>query len=141
MLRSRYKYVVFTDSPYTNETVVKSHEQAYIYLDGVPQEVVDDQDQLYLVNENLRELMLTERFCRYVAQRCFKTYFCHAADPQSKGNVENIVKYVKQKFLAGSSFTHLEALNQEAHASLSRTANAVAHGTVTYRQNVATDSH
>jgi len=45
-----------------------------------------------------------ERFRSYVSQRCFKTYFCRAADPQSKGKVDNMVKYVKQNFLAGRSF-------------------------------------
>lgn len=127
--RSRYKYVVFTDTPYTSETVVKAHEQAFEYLGGMPQEVVYDQDRLFLVNENLGELMLTERFRNYVSQRCFKTYFCRAADPQSKGKVENMVKYVKQNFLAGRSFKDLETLNQEAQGWLSRTANALAHGT------------
>lgn len=127
--RSRYKYVVFTDTPYASETVVKAHEQAFEYLGGMPQEVVYDQDRLFLVNENLGELMLTERFRSYVTQRPFKTYFCRAADPQSKGKVENMVKYVKQNFLAGRSFKDLETLNQEAHVWLSRTANALAHGT------------
>lgn len=126
---SRYKYVVFTDCPYTSETVIKAHEQAFEYIGGMPQEVVYDQDRLFLVNENLGELMLTERFRSYVSQRSFKTYFCRAADPQSKGKVENVVKYVKQNFLAGRSYKDLETLNQEAHAWLSRTANALPHGT------------
>lgn len=77
----------------------------------MPQEVVYDQDRLFLVNENLGELMLTERFRSYVSQRCFKTYFCRAADPQSKGKVENMVKYVKRNFLASRSFKDLETLN------------------------------
>lgn len=127
--RSRYKYVVFTDTPYTSETVVKAHEQAFEYLGGIPRELVYDQDRLFLVNENLGELMLTERFRSYVSQRSFKTYFCRAADPQSKGKVENMVKYVKQNFLAGRSFRDLETLNQQAHAWLARTANALPHGT------------
>lgn len=127
--RSRYKYVVFTDSPYTSETVTKAHEQAFEYLGGIPKEVVYDQDRLFLVNENLGELMLTERFRSYVSQRSFKTYFCRAADPQSKGKIENVVKYVKQNFLAGRSFKDLETLNQEVHAWLFRTANALPHGT------------
>lgn len=126
---SRYKYVVFTDTPYTSETVVKAHEQAFKFLGGMPEEIVYDQDRLFLVSENLGELMLTERFRSYVSQRSFKTYFCRAADPQSKGKVENMVKYVKQNFLAGRYFKDLETLNQEAHAWLSRTANALPHGT------------
>lgn len=127
--RSRYKYVVFTDTPYTSETVAKAHELAFEYLGGMPQEIVYDQDRLFLVSENLGELMLTERFRSYVSQRSFKTYFCRAADPQSKGKVENMVKYVKQNFLHGRSFKDLETLNLEVHAWLSRTANALAHGT------------
>src|SRR5690606_6537634 len=71
--RSRFKYVVFTDTPYTSETVIKAHEKAFEYIGGMPQEVVYDQDRLFLVNENLGELMLTERFRSYVSQRSFKT--------------------------------------------------------------------
>jgi transposase len=79
-----------------------------------------EQDRFFLINENLGELMLTERFRSYISQRSFKTYFCRAADPQSKRKVENMVKYVKLNFLAGRSFfKDMEPLNQEAHAWLS----------------------
>jgi transposase len=37
---------------------------------------------------------------------------CRAADPQSKGKVENMVKHAKQNFLAGRYFKDVETLNQ-----------------------------
>jgi transposase len=39
--------------PYTSETVVKAHELAFEYMGGIPQEIVYDQDRLFLVSENL----------------------------------------------------------------------------------------
>ena len=57
------------------------------------------------------------------------TYFCRKADPESKGKVENVVKYVKQNFLYNRSFKDLDTLNMEAKAWLLRTANALEHGT------------
>lgn len=61
---------------------------------GNPRELVYDQDRLFMVNENMGDLILTERFRQYVSHRCFKTYFCRAADPQSKGKVEGMYPYV-----------------------------------------------
>ena len=127
--RSRYKYVLFTDQPYTSQTVIEAHEKAFSYFTGVPHEIVYDQDRLFMVRENLGDLILSERFRQDVSQRTFKTYFCRAADPQTKGRVESMVKYVKRNFLHGRSFKDLETLNAEAHAWLDRTANALPHGT------------
>jgi hypothetical protein len=82
-----------------------------------------------MVSENLGDIILTAGFRSYVSQSSFTTHFCRKADPESKGKVENVVKYVKQNFLYNRSFKDLETLNDEAHEWLARTANAMEHGT------------
>ncbi|MHC5309982.1 hypothetical protein ACYSNM_07890 [Myroides sp. LJL116] len=57
------------------------------------------------------------------------THFCRKADPESKGKIENVVKYVKQNFLYNRMFTTLNDLNKAALLWLERTANANEHGT------------
>ena len=127
--RSRYKFIHFSDSPFTTTMVINAHELAFEAVCGCPSEIVYDQDRLFMVAENFGDLILTAGFRSYVAQSSFVTYFCRKADPESKGKVENVVKYVKQNFLYNRSFKDLDTLNMEAKAWLLRTANALEHGT------------
>ena len=127
--RSRYKFIHFSDTPFTTATVIAAHELAFEAISGCPSEIVYDQDRLFMVAENFGDLILTAQFRSYVSQSTFVTYFCRKADPESKGKVENVVKYVKQNFLYNRSFKDLETLNMEAKAWLLRTANALEHGT------------
>lgn len=126
--RSRQKFIFFTDSPFTSTKAVLAHEKAFAYFQGIPQEIVYDQDAVFMHDENAGDLLLTEVFKLYIQQRKFNTYFCRSADPQTKGKVENVVKYVKQNFLYNRSYYDVETLNDEAIAWLNRTANYIPHG-------------
>jgi len=72
---------------------------------------------------------MTQVFNSYVKSRPFKVIFCRPADPESKGKVENVVKYVKQNFLLNRQYSTLGSLNLEAVAWLERTGNAMVHNT------------
>src|SRR5205823_1657236 len=63
----------------------------------------------------------------YTREKEFKLHFCRKSDPESKGKVENVVKYVKQNFLYNRPFVDIEVLNCEAHSWLGRTANHIVH--------------
>lgn len=127
--RSRNKFILFQDTPFTTQDVIFAHELAFKYMGGVPKELVYDQDRLFMVSENFGDIILTSEFRAYVKQRSFSTYFCRKADPESKGKVENVVGYVKKNFLYNRSYKDLETLNTEVKAWLIRTANALEHGT------------
>jgi hypothetical protein len=127
--RSRYKFVSFSDCPFTGELVVKAHEKAFEFFNGIPNEIVYDQDSIFIVNENKGDYLLTQTFNTYVRNRSINTYFCRKADPETKGKIENVVKYVKQNFLYNRSYYNLDTLNSEALAWLNRTANKLIHGT------------
>lgn len=129
LARSRFKYVLFSDHPFDGEAVILAHEKAFEFIKGVPEEIVYDQDRLFIVSENLGDYILTGDFRAYLKQRSFSTWFCRKADPESKGKVENVVKYVKQNFLYNRLYRDLETLNDEVRDWLYRTANALPHGT------------
>lgn len=131
--RSRYKYVFFSQEPFTTATSIEAHEHAFAFIEGLPDTLVYDQDRLFIVDENKGDLILTEQFRAYSNQRKFKLYFCRKSDPESKGKVENVVKYVKQNFLYNRSFTDIDVLNAEALAWLVRTANELPHSTTQRR--------
>lgn len=128
--RSRYKYKHFSDIPFTAKCMVEAHEKAFEFFGGYPQEVVYDQDKLMLVDENMGDLLLTEVFRSYHQHRGFHLYFCRKNDPQSKGKIESVIKYIKYNFLRGRIFYDLHTLNQQGIEWLNRTANAKEHATI-----------
>lgn len=127
--RSRFKYVFFCESPFTANAAIDAHEKAFEYIGGYPQEIVYDQDKLLLSDENKGNLILTEAFRSYHAHRGFGLHFCRKADPESKGKIENVIKYVKYNFLRGRVYHDIHTLNAQALEWLERTANAKIHAT------------
>ena len=127
--RSRMKFVLFSTSPFTCSTAIEAHEEAFKFFHGIPVEVVYDQDRLFLVDENLGDLLLTRAFKDYVFEQEFRLHFCRKSDPQSKGKVENVVKFVKNNFLYGRSYFDIDTLQSQVLGWLTRTGNGVIHST------------
>jgi len=127
--RSRYKYVWFSDKHFTTELSITAHEQAFAFFQGIPEQVVYDQDRVFITNENKGDIILTDAFRAYTKERHFDLHFCRKADPESKGKIENVVKYVKQNFLYNRCFCDIATLNEDVLQWLSRTANKLPHGT------------
>jgi transposase len=125
--RSRYKYLWFTDQYFTTALAIHAHELAFRYIHGVPDEIVYDQDKVFIVTENSGDIILTDLFRSYIRDKSFSLHFCRKSDPQSKGKVENVVKYVKQNFLYNRTYYNIETLNDEALGWLGRTANMMTH--------------
>lgn len=125
--RSRQKSVVFRESPFNTLAAIDAHEKCFRHFQGVPEQLVYDQDKLMLVDENKGNLILTEEFRKYVQHRGFKLHFCRKADPASKGKIENVIKYIKYNFLRGRKYVDIDTLNGQALDWLCRTANAKIH--------------
>src|SRR5690606_36831216 len=78
--RSRYKYVCFSLMPFTAQSTIEAHERAFSFFQGVPDTLVYDQDRVFMIDENNGDLLLTEVFRGYTANRGFKLHFCRKAD-------------------------------------------------------------
>ena len=126
---SRQKFVLFLDRPFNSDDAVIAHEKAFEFFGGIPLEIIYDQDTVFLYRENGGDYIMTDVFQRYEASRGFKVTFCRAGDPESKGKVENSVKYVKHNFLFNRTFISNEILNDQALAWLERTGNGIVHNT------------
>jgi transposase len=125
--RSRYKFIWFIDQHFTTDLAIQAHDLAFAYIHGVPDEIVYDQDKVFIVSENSGDIILTDLFRSYIRGKSFTLHFCRKSDPQSKGKVENVVKYVKQNFLYNRTYYNIETLNDEALGWLGRTANTMPH--------------
>ena len=127
--RSRQKFVYFQRMPFTSETANYAHELAFEYFEGIPRRILYDQDRVFVTDENLGDVLLTEEFMRFTNSHPFEVIFCRKADPESKGKVENVVKYVKNNYLKGRVFLDSNTLQNDALAWLKRTGNAKLHST------------
>lgn len=92
-----------------------------------------DQDTLISVNENGGDIILTEEFQAYKEQRGFRVYLCRAADPESKGRVENAIKFIKGNFAKNRTYYQIDTWNEQFLAWLERKGNFQVHNTIKKR--------
>lgn len=124
---SRHKYFEWFDRPPVAADFINFHERAFNYFGGMPEEIVYDQDRLIIVNENFGDIIYTLAFENYRQRRKFRTFICRSADPETKGRIEAVVKYVKYNFAKHRIYTTVEELNHQSLAWLERTGNAKVH--------------
>jgi len=126
---SRHKYVEWQYHPWTTASFVAAHIRAFRFFGGRTEEIVYDQDKILAVSENNGDLILTEGFQNFVNAMGFKVVLCHGSDPESKGKVENVIKYAKHGFAEHRIIDDIDEFNKECLAWLARTGNAEEHGT------------
>ena len=126
---SRFKYVQFQDRPFTSVDLVRCCQDCFRYMGGMPQEFVFDQDHIVSISENYGDIIHTYEFEKLRQEYKLSIYLCRKNDPESKGKIENVVKYVKYNFLENRLFVDTDILNSSCLDWLDRTANAKLHGT------------
>jgi len=129
LAHSRYKWAYLQTRPFTTSDLVSSCHECFKYLGGMPLELVFDQDSIVSASENYGDIIHTFEFEKFRQEFKFKIYLCRAADPESKGKIENVVKFIKYNFLENRLFTGEEILNSSCLDWLDRTGNAKVHGT------------
>lgn len=129
LAHSRYKYGKWTDKPLTTATFIQMLLFCFEHLGGLCEELVIDQDKLAVVSENSGSIIYTYEFEKFKRQMGFSVYLCRKADPESKGKIEAVVKYIKRNFAANRLFTDTRAWNESFYGWLKRTGNYNVHGT------------
>jgi len=129
LANSRYKYTQFQNRAFTTVDLVNACNNCFKFFGGVPLELVFDQDSIVSVSENYGDVIHTYEFEKLRQQLGFSVYLCRAADPQTKGKVENCVKFIKYNFLHNRLYVNDEILNACALEWLDRTGNGKVHST------------
>lgn len=125
---SRLMHVSLSDKPINTDMLIKQHDAAFRYFEGMPEECVYDQTKLVVISETFRELNLNQRFHQYATTAGFRIHACEGYDPESKGKVEAGVKYAKQNGLYGESFANWADLEHYFSDWLDNMANQRIHG-------------
>ena len=126
---SRYKYAEAQSRPFKAADLVGACHRCFRYMGGMPHELVFDQDSIVCVSENSGDIIHTYEFEKLRQECKFSVYMCRGADPESKGKIESVVKYVKGNFLENRMYIDDGILNGSLIDWLERTANAKVHGT------------
>jgi len=129
LAHSRYKYGKWTDKPFTAATFIQMLLFCFEYLGGICEELVLDQDKLAVVSENNGDIIYTYEFEQFKQLMGFQVYLCRKGDPESKGKIEAVVKYIKRNFAAHRLFTDIRSWNESFYEWLKRTGNYNVHGT------------
>lgn len=120
---SRFKYCSAQERPFTTSDLIQHLLNCFRFMDGMPEELAFDQDRLMVVSENHGDIIYTNDFKHFLDEMGLKTFVCRAADPESKGKVENLVKFVKGNFFSVRHFESFEELQDRLHDWLIRRAN------------------
>ena len=104
------------------ETTLALLAECFETLGGVPGVVLADRMGCLKGGVVANKVVPTGEYVRFAAHHGFRPDFCEAAYPESKGIVENLVRYAKTDLMipgsdgAGESFTDLAAANTVAAA-------------------------
>lgn len=126
---SRYKYCYWSEKPFNAIMLVQALNKCFEYFNGMTFEMVFDQDRLLAVSENYGDIIYTAEFERFKQAMGFKVRLCRKHDPESKGKIEAVVKYVKSNFAKHRSYSGIKEWNEDCLSWLERTGNKNVHGT------------
>jgi transposase len=129
MSHSRDKFVWWQERPFTTESFIACHIKAFTFFGGRTRQIVYDQDKVLAVSENNGDIIYTEAFQSFVNNVKFVIFLCRGNDPESKGRIENVVKYAKHGFAEHRIFHNIDSFNEDCVKWLERTGNGKVHET------------
>jgi hypothetical protein len=113
---SRFRFVRFAADE-RSETTLAMLAECFEVLGGVPGKVLADRMGCLKGGVVANVVVPTAEYVRFAAHYGFRPDFCEAADPESKGIVENLVGYAKADLMvAQAPFGDLTAANDAARA-------------------------
>jgi transposase len=126
---SRVRFVRFADNERSDTTLAMLAE-CFEELGGVPKVVLADRMGCLKGGVVANKVVPTADYVRFAAHYCFRPDWCEAADPESKGIVENLVGYAKRDLVVPQApFTDLTVANVAARQWCAEV-NTVAHSEI-----------
>jgi hypothetical protein len=109
---------------------LRCHLHAFHYFGGVPQEILHDNLKTAVVGRDADGTIHWQpRYLDFAHYYGFRPRACQPYRAQTKGKVENGVRYVRGNFWPGLHFVDLPDLNGQSRQWLDTVANVRVHGT------------
>jgi len=126
---SRMMYVEFTTEGDTG-SFIRCHQHAFEYFGGVPREVLHDNLKSAVIDRDADgTIHFNARYLDFALAMGFTPRPHQPYRAQTKGKVENGVRYVKGNFWVGLHFIDVDDINLQARVWLDTVANPRIHGT------------
>jgi hypothetical protein len=98
----------------TLENFLRGHVNAFVELGGVPRTILYDNLRSAVLERRGDVIHFHPRLLELSAHYHFAARPCRPARGNEKGRVERAIRYVRESFFAGRSFTTLAELNRQA---------------------------
>jgi hypothetical protein len=109
LLRYSRVFCVFAqDHRYNAEEACRAIYHGFCKLGGRPNELVIDQDPVFVSSEYLGEIIETRAFKSFIKEQRLKLWVCNKGDPESKGPIENVVGFVKKNFFSARKISCID---------------------------------
>ena len=127
---SRMRFVHFFESDDTSH-FLWGHNLAFEYFKGYTKEILYDNLKSVVVKRAFKQKdsEFNKEFLEYAGYYGFKAVLSVPYRPQTKGKVENTVRYVRENFFAGEEFRSVREINIKVLEWINRINNQVHHTT------------
>lgn len=115
------------------ETFLRMHRRALEFFAGVPRRVVYDNLKSVVLSRIGSTIQFNPRFLALAGHYLFEPTAAPVRYPEFKGRVESIIKYIRQSFFYGRSFSSLDDLRAQAARWRDQVANERIHATTRER--------
>ena len=127
---SRTRFIHFFDGDDTDNFLM-GHNLAIEYFGGITREVLYDNLKSVVIKRAFKqkESEFNKKFLEFSSYYGFKIVLARPYRPQTKGKVENTVRYVRNDFFNGEEFTSLNDVNNRARLWIDRVNQEIHHTT------------
>jgi transposase len=129
---SRHQYVYLTHRQ-DLDALIAGIEEAWEFFGGVSRRLIVDNLKAAVIKADRYEPVFNRTFQEYSQHRGFIIDPAVVRHPEGKATVENQVKYVRENFFKGESFTDREHAQRQAERWCRTTAGLRLHGTTRKR--------
>ena len=126
MAWSRALFVRFT-TDMQMLTWLDCHRRAFVFFGGVPKQVLVDNLKTAVTSRVGENVIWNAKYNEFAVAHQFIPKACWPARPKTKGRVERMVRYVRERFFVGRDLGDLALLNAEAEQWLLERANRRIH--------------
>jgi len=112
---SRMRYVEFT-TDISTANVIKMHINAFNYFGGYTSTILYDNLKQVVTERKIpsSKSNFNKRFMDFAEHYGFYPRLCYPYRAQTKGKIENTIKFIRNNFFAGREFSSLQDLNNLA---------------------------
>ena len=126
---SRMRYVEFT-TDISTENVIRMHLNAFSFFGGFTDTILYDNMKQVVIDRKLKasESRFNPKFMDFAEYYGIVIRLCYPYRPETKGKIENTIKYVRNNFWTGRTFESLSNVNVQCREWLKKV-NSQVHGT------------